>query len=188
MKKNDKGQEINFLEVMPIRYDRIPSSLHIILIWLFFVLTFCILHYQSYSSFKTLSAESKSLNSSLDKAISLLGHNHSDAGKKENNLRVVAISDESLNLNSVGFSEKLLALSENYNDKVWYTQISFSNKDKSLALEGDTISTTELNNLFSRLKEAPLFSDFQLILQDVMLKFEIDGMPSHKFRITGLKK
>ena len=188
MNKKNKVQEINFLEVMPVRYDRIPSAQHIIAIWLFFILVFCGLHFHSYSAYKKLSTESIELRATLDKAISFLGQSNNSLNKKDKKGKVVAVSDSKLNLSMEGFSSNLLSLSENYNDKVWYTQISFSNKDKSLALEGYTVSTTELNNLFSRLKEAPLFSGFQLILEDVVLKFEIDGMPSHKFRITGLKK
>ncbi len=184
---NSSKQNINFLEALPVRYDRIPSIFQIFLAWVVFSAFMYILHLLSASNHSGLMAVENEIKKDLEYTIGFLGESHKYEGDQVQVGKIVAISDEELKLDNDGFVDNLTALAQYGIPEVWFTSLVFSHEKNEIKLTGLTASTKALNNFFRNIKNHESFKDKNLVLKDVRRSINLDKVDgyTHGFVITG---
>ncbi|MBT4885538.1 MAG: hypothetical protein HON55_05250 [Legionellales bacterium] len=179
-------QRVNFLEVLPVRYDMLPSFTHILIVWGLLCAGFYMQHLYAGNSHSKLLSHGDKLNAKLDKALASLSEGGANFEGGKGRGKLVAITDDKLNLNKVGFYGDLRSLALNYSDKVWFTSISINNKDGKVTLLGRTSSTSALNKLFTKLTALDEFKDYSMNLRDIVrVESKDSGGVLHAFIISN---
>lgn len=184
---NNGKQKINFLEVLPVRYDRMPNVFHIVLSWVGFSAILYAAHLFNMSQHSGLIAIEEEIKKDLDTAISFLGETHKGKNSSSDVGKIVAISDKELQLDNVGFADNLLALAQYGTPEVWFTSLVFDHEKNEIKLTGVTVSTKALNNFFKNIKSHESFKNKDLVLKDVRksVSQKKDDNNGHSFVITG---
>jgi hypothetical protein len=177
-----KYQSINFIEVLPFRYDRIPSFWHIIASWFILAALVYAGHVGMQFSHNKLISKSNSLKESLDRSISFLNKGQSSDDK----VQIVAVADNDLDLNNKGYMGPLVTLSKHTPRTVWFNSFVFNQKSNSMVFNGNTSSTLSLNNFFNKIKVLDTFKNSDLVLRNIAKRSSKDGESStHSFVISG---
>jgi hypothetical protein len=184
---NSTKQNINFLEVLPVRYDRMPNIYQIVLTWVLFSGLVYLLHLFSMNKHHGLIELEKKIKNDLDSTISFLEETHKNDESQVPVGKIVAISDQELKLDNVGFANNLIALAQYGSPEVWFTSLVFNHEKNEIKLTGLTVSTKTLNKFFSNLKNHESFKDKNLVLKDIRRNksLEQDKGSTHSFVITG---
>lgn len=179
-------QRINFVEVLPILYRRMPSVPQILMLWAIIGALLGLQHMLASHGYERLRLDKDSLTAKLNTTLEALsGEVVSGAQGK-----LVAISDDAMELDDIGFYGHLLTLAKHYNTQVWFTRIMIDKESEEVVLEGDASSTQALNNLYSQLITLPEFSDYGLNLRDIKRTTLVgeDERVLHSFIITNVKQ
>jgi hypothetical protein len=179
-------QRINFIEVLPVLYSRIPSVSQTLILWAVVAALLGLQHLMASHSHEQLRLDKESLTGRLNEALEAL----SGEAVTEKQGKLVAISDDALKLNDIGFYDDLLALAQHYSTQVWFTRIMIDKEKQEVVLEGDASSTQALNDLYSKLIKLPEFADYGLNLRDIkrITRTEKEAYILHSFVITNVKQ
>lgn len=179
-------QRINFVEVLPILYQRIPSVSQTLILWAITIVLLGVQHAVARHWYENLRLDKNTLTTRLNSALEDLSGKAipGEQGK------LVAISNETVGLNDIGFYADLLALASQHSTHVWFTRIMIDKESKEVALEGDASSTQALNHLYLQLIDLPEFSNYGLNLRDIKRVIRTDSQERvlHSFVITNVKK
>lgn len=160
-------QRVNFLEVLPVRYDLLPGLNHMLMIWGALCVILYFQHLYADSAHSKLLSHGDQLSSQLNEGLAALSKKSEGNNEGGGKGRLVAIADDGLNFSKTGFYRDLHSLSLNYNNKVWFTYISINNEDDTVTLLGKTSSTSALNELFTKLTLLDEFKSYKLNLRDI---------------------
>ena len=179
-------QRINFIEVMPVRYERFPTLTHVLIIWVILGVFLYFLHTWSKGHHGELLATSNALQSDLDDTISFLGRVHKDKSSNAEIGKIVAVTDTDLNLNTDGYFNAMLVLAKYGVRDVWFTSLDFDQEKDIIRLSGKTSSPKSLNKFFQEVKNDPSFISNDLVLRNVKrVVSDDDKKVLHDFSITG---
>lgn len=179
-------QRINFIEVLPVLYQRIPSVSQILVLWAIVGALLGLQHMLASHGYESLRLDRDSLTAKLNHALEELSGETIPQSKG----RLVAISDDTMELNDVGFYGDLLALAKHHSPQVWFTRIMIDKENEKVMLEGEAGSTQALNDLYSTLVALPQFSGYDLNLRDIKRTTRVDNkdLVLHSFAITNMQK
>ena len=179
-------QRINFIEVLPVLYKRIPSAWHLLIIWGVTGLLLVLQHVMAGHGHQQLRLDKDSLAANLNAALDKL----SGSGGADTKGKLIAVSDNALQLNAVGFYGDLTALAQHYSTHVWFTRIMIDKAQEEVMLEGETNSTQALNDLYAQLAGLPEFAAYSLNLRDIkrMTRTNQSDSVVHSFVITNIEK
>ena len=179
-------QRINFVEVLPILYRRMPSVSQILILWAIVGALLGLQHMMASHGYESLRLDKDSLTAKLNMTLEAL----SGETVSEEQGKLVAISDDAMELDDIGFYGDLLALAKYYSTQVWFTRIMINKESEEVVLEGNASSTQALNNLYAQLSALPEFSPYGLNLRDIK-RITLVGEEEHvlhSFIITNVKQ